>query len=103
MLGSVIVVESRELASELAQDSPGGLRFVSTDGEVWERGRVRILEAITHRIGLHRISFPTGIKAVRGHELDRVYVRGGTAQAQRVVSDSSASDHSMLAFQFVID
>jgi len=41
LLGSVIVVESRELARELAQDSPGGLRFVSTDGEVWERGRVR--------------------------------------------------------------
>ena len=41
LLGSVIVVESREIARELAQDSPGGLRFVSTDGEVWERGRVR--------------------------------------------------------------
>jgi chromosome segregation protein len=41
LLGSVIVVESRELARELAQDSPGGMRFVSTDGEVWERGRVR--------------------------------------------------------------
>ena len=41
LLGSVIVVETRELAQELAQDSPGGLRFVSTDGEVWERGRVR--------------------------------------------------------------
>ena len=41
LLGSVIVVDSRELARELAQDSPGGLRFVSTDGEVWERGRVR--------------------------------------------------------------
>jgi chromosome segregation protein len=41
LLGSVIVVETRELARELAQDSAGGLRFVSTDGEVWERGRVR--------------------------------------------------------------
>jgi len=41
LLGSVIVVETRELARDLAQDSPGGLRFVSTDGEVWERGRVR--------------------------------------------------------------
>src|SRR5262249_48444557 len=41
LLGSVIVVESRDLARELAQDSPGGLRFVSIDGEVWERGRVR--------------------------------------------------------------
>jgi len=41
LLGSVIVVESRDLARRLAQDSSGGLRFVSTDGEVWERGRVR--------------------------------------------------------------
>ncbi len=41
LLGSVIVVESRELAQKLALESAGGLRFVSTDGEVWERGRVR--------------------------------------------------------------
>ena len=41
LLGSVIVVESRELARSLAQESAGGMRFVSTDGEVWERGRVR--------------------------------------------------------------
>lgn len=72
------------------------------DFNTWERGRVRILEAITHRIGLHRIIFPNGIKAVSGHELDRVYVRGGQAQRQRVVANPAASDHSMLAFQFVI-
>jgi chromosome segregation protein len=41
LLGSVVVVESRELAATLAHDSPAGLRFVSIDGEVWERGRVR--------------------------------------------------------------
>ncbi len=41
LLGSVIVVETRELARLLAHESPGGLRFVSMDGEVWERGRVR--------------------------------------------------------------
>jgi chromosome segregation protein len=41
LLGSVIVVETRELARELAHESAGGLRFVSTDGEVWEKGRVR--------------------------------------------------------------
>lgn len=41
LLGSVFVVESREAASELAHASPGGMRFVSLDGEVWERGRVR--------------------------------------------------------------
>ena len=41
LLGSVMVVESRDLAQSLAQESAGGLRFVSLDGEVWERGRVR--------------------------------------------------------------
>jgi len=41
LLGSVIVVESREAAAELAHASQGGMRFVSLDGEVWERGRVR--------------------------------------------------------------
>lgn len=41
LLGSVFVVESREVAAELAHASIGGLRFVSLDGEVWERGRVR--------------------------------------------------------------
>ena len=41
LLGSVVVVESRGLAAKLAQDSPAGVRFVSIDGEVWERGRVR--------------------------------------------------------------
>lgn len=41
LLGSVIVVQTREAAAELAHASPGGMRFVSLDGEVWERGRVR--------------------------------------------------------------
>jgi chromosome segregation protein len=41
LLGSVFVVESREVAAELAHASIGGMRFVSLDGEVWERGRVR--------------------------------------------------------------
>ncbi|MBK7366609.1 MAG: AAA family ATPase [Candidatus Eisenbacteria bacterium] len=41
LLGTVFVVESREVAAELAHLSMGGMRFVSLDGEVWERGRVR--------------------------------------------------------------
>ena len=41
LLGSVFVVQSREVAAELAHASIGGMRFVSLDGEVWERGRVR--------------------------------------------------------------
>ncbi|HYM82471.1 MAG TPA: chromosome segregation protein SMC [Candidatus Limnocylindria bacterium] len=41
LLGAVIVVEDRAAAARLATQSEGGLRFVSLDGEVWERGRVR--------------------------------------------------------------
>lgn len=41
LLGSVVVVEDRDTAARLAAKSEGGLRFVSLDGEVWERGRVR--------------------------------------------------------------
>ena len=41
LLGAVVVVEDRAAAGRLAMASEGGLRFVSLDGEVWERGRVR--------------------------------------------------------------
>jgi chromosome segregation protein len=41
LLGAVIVVEDRAAAQRWAAQSEGGLRFVSLDGEVWERGRVR--------------------------------------------------------------
>lgn len=41
LLGSVVMVEDREVAARLAAGGEGGLRFVSPDGEVWERGRVR--------------------------------------------------------------
>jgi len=41
LLGSVVVVEDRGAAARLASQSEGGLRFVSLEGEVWERGRVR--------------------------------------------------------------
>jgi chromosome segregation protein len=41
LLGAVVVVEDRAAAQRLALASEGGLRFVSLDGEVWERGRVR--------------------------------------------------------------
>jgi endonuclease/exonuclease/phosphatase (EEP) superfamily protein YafD len=72
------------------------------DFNTWEHGRVRILEAVAERIGLRRVRFPGGVKMVRGHELDRVYVRGGEAVEQRVLVNHAASDHSMLAFQFII-
>ena len=42
LLGSVIVVEdARRCRRAWRSQSEGGLRFVSLDGEVWERGRVR--------------------------------------------------------------
>jgi endonuclease/exonuclease/phosphatase (EEP) superfamily protein YafD len=72
------------------------------DFNTWEKGRVRILEAIARSTNLTHIRFPPGIKAVRGHELDRVYVRGGEALQPRVFANAAASDHSMLAFKFSI-
>ncbi|MCC6348367.1 MAG: chromosome segregation protein SMC [Candidatus Eisenbacteria bacterium] len=54
LLGSVFVVESREVAAELAHASIGGMRFVSLDGEVWERGRVRAGSGSTSGGLLHR-------------------------------------------------
>lgn len=72
------------------------------DFNTWEQGRVRILEDVARRARLARVRFPGGVKSVRGHELDRVYVRGGAAVGQRVLNNPAASDHSMLAFQFLI-
>jgi endonuclease/exonuclease/phosphatase (EEP) superfamily protein YafD len=72
------------------------------DFNTWEKGRVRILEAVARSIGLTHIRFPTGIKSISGHELDRVYVRGGEALGQQVFANPSASDHSLLSFQLVI-
>lgn len=72
------------------------------DFNTWENGRVRILEAVARRLGLVHIRFPTGIKAIGRHELDRVYVRGGVVEQQRVIMDRAASDHSLLAFRYTI-
>jgi endonuclease/exonuclease/phosphatase (EEP) superfamily protein YafD len=72
------------------------------DFNTWERGRVRILEAVVRRIGLTHIRFPSGIKAVGRHELDRVYVRGGAVTQPRVIVNAAASDHNMLAFRCTI-
>jgi chromosome segregation protein len=54
LLGTVFVVESREVAAELAHGSLGGMRFVSLDGEVWERGRVRAGNTSSRGGLLHR-------------------------------------------------
>ena len=72
------------------------------DFNTWERGRVRILEAVAQSIGLKHVKFPTGIKAVRGHELDRVYIRGGEVIQPRVFANPEASDHSMLSFKLAL-
>jgi endonuclease/exonuclease/phosphatase (EEP) superfamily protein YafD len=72
------------------------------DFNTWEQGRVRILDAVAQKAGLRRVQFPPGVKRVRGHELDRVYVRGGDARQQRVLANKAASDHSMLSFRFTI-
>ena len=72
------------------------------DFNTWEQGRVRILEMVARSIGLKHVRFPAGIKTIRGHELDRVYIRGGIAIDQHVYANPSASDHSMLSFKLVI-
>lgn len=72
------------------------------DFNTWEQGRVRILEMVARTIGLKHVRFPTGIKTVRGHELDRVYIRGGDAIEQRVHANHAASDHSMLSFKLML-
>ena len=54
LLGAVVVVEDRGAAARLSAQSEGGLRFVSLDGEVWERGRVRAGSAKSLGGLLHR-------------------------------------------------
>ena len=54
LLGAVVVVEDRASAARLAARSGAGLRFVSLDGEVWERGRVRAGSARNLSGLLHR-------------------------------------------------
>jgi chromosome segregation protein len=54
LLGTVVMVEDRAAAARLAQKAEGGLRFVSLDGEVWERGRVRAGSSLSLGGLLHR-------------------------------------------------
>jgi chromosome segregation protein len=54
LLGSVVMVLNRAAAQRLATTGEGGLRFVSLDGEVWERGRVRAGSAASLPGLLHR-------------------------------------------------
>lgn len=73
------------------------------DFNTWEQGRVRILDAVAESICLKRVRFPAGVKRVRGHELDRVYVRGGEVSQEQVHINPAASDHNMLSFALCLD
>ncbi|HTK31448.1 MAG TPA: chromosome segregation protein SMC [Candidatus Saccharimonadaceae bacterium] len=90
LLGSVIVVEDRATAARLAGESESGQRFVSLDGEVWEKGRVRA--GSSRNLGglLHR---ETEIRelagqiaelslAIEGLEHERGAIESRRAQAQ---------------------
>src|SRR5258706_704731 len=89
-----------QVEAQLRQHS--GPMILVGDFNTWEQGRVRILNAVAHRIGLMQIRFPGGIKMIGRHELDRVYVRGGVVAQQRVIFDRAASDHSLLAFHYTL-
>ncbi len=68
LLGAVVVVEDRPTAARLAAQSEAGLRFVSLDGEVWERGRVRAGSARNLSGLLHR---ETEIRELSGELAER--------------------------------
>ncbi len=73
LLGSVVMVLNRATAQRLATAGEGGLRFVSLDGEVWERGRVRAGSAASLPGLLHRemeIRDLTGQLAEMGMAID---------------------------------
>ena len=86
---------------EQLRDHVGPVVLVG-DFNTWEQGRVRILERVARDSGLYHVRFPRGIKAIRGHELDRVYVRGGSTSDAQVLIDATASDHNMLTFQLTL-
>jgi len=67
LLGGVVVVEDGAAAARLALGSEGGVRFVSLDGEVWERGRVRAGSASSLSGLLHR---ETQIRELTGQLAD---------------------------------
>ncbi len=98
----------RSFRSHMAQlreqllEHTGPIIFVG-DFNTWEPGREKILDTLADELHLTRIHFPKGIKHVGGHQLDRVYVRGGAANNCTVAVNSQASDHALLAFDFTIE
>jgi chromosome segregation protein len=86
LLGAVVVVEDRATAARLAARSEGGLRFVSLDGEVWERGRVRAGSARNLSGLLHReneIRSLTGDLADRRQALEALEGERAALEGQR--------------------
>jgi chromosome segregation protein len=79
LLGSVLVVEDPSTAERLAAASPGGVRFVSRDGEVWERGRVRAGSADNASGLLHRVQ---EIRELSGRLAELQLVLDGHAREQ---------------------
>jgi chromosome segregation protein len=96
LLGAVMVVEDHAAAARMAAGSEGGLRFVSLDGEVWERGRVRAGASLRSGGLLHRemeIRELSGRLAelmlqVEGRERERAAIE---AQSGGAASDRAAA------------
>ena len=87
LLGTVFVVESHEVAAELAHASVGGMRFVSLDGEVWERGRVRAGSTKSSGGLLHR---EMEIRELT-HKLAELNAEIDAATAERVALEAARS------------
>jgi chromosome segregation protein len=102
LLGAVVVVEDRASAARLAARSEGGLRFVSLDGEVWERGRVRAGSARNLAGLLHRetqIRDLTGqlaevALAIEGQEREGAAIQ---AEHQRLAGQRALADAEVSA------
>ena len=98
LLGAVVVVEDRVVAARLATQSEGGLRFVSLEGEVWERGRVRAgssknLGGLLHReMEIRELSGRIAelMLLIEGQQRERegIEARRGAETAKRVAAQS---------------
>ena len=97
LLGSVIVVEDGTAAANLAGRSEAGLRFVSLEGEVWERGRVRA--GSTRSLGglLHR---EMEIRELSGRLAElRLEIEGQRGEVETLSVSRAAEEASRLEAQ----
>ncbi|HET7224236.1 MAG TPA: chromosome segregation protein SMC [Candidatus Eisenbacteria bacterium] len=100
LLGSVVVVDDRAAAARLAAQSESGLRFVSLDGEVWERGRVRAgsvrnLSGLLHRES--EIRTLSGALAERALAVEAAEAERAACEARRAqaLERRAASQHEV--------